>query len=147
MYWHDQGLQDFTADVDDETKEDCHVQNTSFGRVDNPIEEQRQEEEDKEMLQLIMHDVFRMRSKSAVDRVSQLNRAGERNTDMQRSVGLYFPISRSHLLERGSYTPKMPRTYHRMGILSGTVGGLYPGFAPATRNGTWRPISRETKYF
>ena len=50
LYRHDEGLQDFTANVDDETEEDRHVQNTSFGRVDNPIEEQRQEEEDKEVL-------------------------------------------------------------------------------------------------
>jgi hypothetical protein len=38
-YRHDEGLQDFTSDVDDETEEDRHVENTSFRGVDNPIEE------------------------------------------------------------------------------------------------------------
>jgi hypothetical protein len=38
-YRHDECLEDFASDVDDETKKDCHVEDTAFGSIHDPIEE------------------------------------------------------------------------------------------------------------
>jgi len=48
-------LENFACGVDYQTEDDCEIEDASLGGVNHPVEEQSQEEEDKEVLQLVIY--------------------------------------------------------------------------------------------